>query len=171
TVLALGQCMVAEARNLRTLPPAEIVPLAHAACADAPVEPQHGVLACKKILNTYGVKPRAWRAGLPVLLDRYFRQGANRGLPGNLQAWLQPGRWRWADARWAGWRRPWPGYTLPHTPVRAVFGGPGLWGQLYAGRRSWVSALGRLEQSCPTPRSASVASNENAPRCGAFLDG
>jgi dTDP-4-dehydrorhamnose reductase len=77
TVLALGQCMVAEARNLRTLPPAEIIALAHAACADASVEPQHGVLACKKILNTYGVKPRAWRAGLPALLDRYFRHGAN----------------------------------------------------------------------------------------------
>ncbi|WP_162876986.1 sugar nucleotide-binding protein, partial [Pseudomonas viridiflava] len=46
---------------------------AHAARPDAGEEPQHAVLACKKILHTFGIKPRAWRAGLPSLLDRYYR--------------------------------------------------------------------------------------------------
>ncbi|MFV3016928.1 NAD(P)-dependent oxidoreductase, partial [Pseudomonas sp. KHB2.9] len=32
------------------------------------------VLACKKILHTFGIKPRAWRAGLPALLDRFYRR-------------------------------------------------------------------------------------------------
>ncbi|EPF3390062.1 TPA: NAD(P)-dependent oxidoreductase, partial [Pseudomonas aeruginosa] len=31
------------------------------------------VMVCKKILHTFGIKPRAWRAGLPALLDRYYR--------------------------------------------------------------------------------------------------
>jgi dTDP-4-dehydrorhamnose reductase len=38
-------------------------------------EPQHAVLACKKILHTFGIKPRAWRAALPALLDRFYRHG------------------------------------------------------------------------------------------------
>ncbi|MGH8329816.1 MAG: NAD(P)-dependent oxidoreductase, partial [Pseudomonas sp.] len=38
-------------------------------------EPQHAVLACKKILHTFGIKPRAWRAALPGLLDRFYRHG------------------------------------------------------------------------------------------------
>ncbi|WP_369294210.1 sugar nucleotide-binding protein, partial [Klebsiella pneumoniae] len=46
---------------------------AHAARPDASDEPQHAVLACKKILHTFGIKPRAWRAGLPALLDRFYR--------------------------------------------------------------------------------------------------
>jgi len=33
------------------------------------------VLACKKILHTFGIKPRAWRSGLPPLLDRFYRHG------------------------------------------------------------------------------------------------
>ncbi|RAF17663.1 NAD(P)-dependent oxidoreductase, partial [Burkholderia multivorans] len=46
---------------------------AHAARPDALDEPQHAVMVCKKILHTFGIKPRAWRAGLPALLDRYYR--------------------------------------------------------------------------------------------------
>ena len=48
---------------------------AHAARPDAAEEPQHAVLACKKILHTFGIKPRAWRAALPALLDRFYRHG------------------------------------------------------------------------------------------------
>ena len=73
TPLALGQAILAEARTLRSMPAVEIGAKAHAACADAAEEPQYAVLACKKILNTFGVKPRAWRTGLTPLLDRYFR--------------------------------------------------------------------------------------------------
>ena len=50
-------------------------PQAHAARPDAAEEPQHAVLACKKILHTFGIKPRAWRAALPALLDRFYRHG------------------------------------------------------------------------------------------------
>lgn len=45
----------------------------HAECPDAALEPQHAVLACKKITNTFGIKPRSWRAALPELLDDYYR--------------------------------------------------------------------------------------------------
>ena len=66
---------LAEARRYRTDLPQQLSPQAHAARPDAPEEPQHAVLACRKILNTFGIKPRAWRAGLPALLDRYYRHG------------------------------------------------------------------------------------------------
>ena len=73
TAVALGQAILAEAAGLRQLSVQAPTPQAHAARADAADEPQHAVLACKKILHTFGIKPRAWRAGLPNLLDRYYR--------------------------------------------------------------------------------------------------
>jgi dTDP-4-dehydrorhamnose reductase len=75
TALALGQAVLSEAMGLRTLAIQAPTAQAHAACTDAGEEPQHAVLACKKILHTFGIKPRAWRAGLPALLQRYYRHG------------------------------------------------------------------------------------------------
>lgn len=73
TSLALGQAVLSEARNFRSNLVHEIGPQAHSASADAALEPQHAVLSCRKILHTFGIKPRAWRSGLPSLLDRYYR--------------------------------------------------------------------------------------------------
>lgn len=73
TPLALGQAILSEARSLQSLKVQEVGAQAHAARADALYEPQHAVLACKKIMHTFGIKPRAWRAGLPALLNRYYR--------------------------------------------------------------------------------------------------
>lgn len=75
TPLLVGQALLAEASRYRQLTADVLQPAAHAACEDADDEPQHGVLACKKIFNTFGIKPRAWRAGLPSLLERYYRHG------------------------------------------------------------------------------------------------
>src|SRR5690606_16479670 len=69
TPLALGQAIIGDARSLHPIRVQEITPQAHAARSDAAEEPQHAVLACKKILHTFGIKPRAWRAGLPALLN------------------------------------------------------------------------------------------------------
>lgn len=73
TPLVLGQTILGEARGLHPLKTREITAQAHAERPDAGVEPQHAVLACKKILHTFGIKPRAWRSGLPDLLNRYYR--------------------------------------------------------------------------------------------------
>ena len=73
TPLVLAQAALAEARQYRA-ELAELVPIAHAACPDAAEEPQHAVLACRKILHTFGIKPRAWRSGVAALLERYYRQ-------------------------------------------------------------------------------------------------
>ena len=75
TALSLGQAVLSEARHYRSNLVEDIAPQAHAARPDAADEPQHAVLACKKILHTFGIKPRAWRSGLPSLLDRYYRHG------------------------------------------------------------------------------------------------
>ncbi|WP_405119974.1 sugar nucleotide-binding protein [Pseudomonas leptonychotis] len=73
TSLALGQAVLSEARSFRSNLVEELGPQAHSARSDAAEEPQHAVLSCKKILHTFGIKPRAWRSGLPSLLDRYYR--------------------------------------------------------------------------------------------------
>ncbi|MFC0710100.1 sugar nucleotide-binding protein [Azorhizophilus paspali] len=73
TALAFGQAVLGEARVYRRLAVEDIQALPHGATPDAAEEPQHAVLSCRKILNTFGIKPRAWRAGLPNLLDRYYR--------------------------------------------------------------------------------------------------
>ena len=75
TALSLGQAVLSEARHYRSNLVEDVAPQAHAARPDAADEPQHAVLACKKILHTFGIKPRAWRSGLPSLLDRYYRHG------------------------------------------------------------------------------------------------
>ncbi|MES2817952.1 MAG: sugar nucleotide-binding protein [Pseudomonadota bacterium] len=73
TPLALAQAVLAEARALHPLRVETITPQGHAVRPDAADEPQHAVLSCKKILHTFGIKPRAWRSALPGLLDRYYR--------------------------------------------------------------------------------------------------
>ncbi|MHA6495165.1 sugar nucleotide-binding protein [Pseudomonas borbori] len=75
TALALGQAVLSESRSFRSNLVEEITAQAHAIRPDVLDEPQHAVLACKKILHTFGIKPRAWRSGLPSLLDRYYRHG------------------------------------------------------------------------------------------------
>jgi dTDP-4-dehydrorhamnose reductase len=75
TALALGQAIISEATAMHPLAIDAPTAQAHAARPDAGEEPQHAVLACKKILHTFGIKPRAWRSGLPSLLDRYYRHG------------------------------------------------------------------------------------------------
>ncbi len=75
TPLALGQAILSEAAQWHKLAVQAPTPQAHASRPDASEEPQHAVLACKKILHTFGIKPRAWRAGLPPLLDRFYRHG------------------------------------------------------------------------------------------------
>lgn len=75
TPLVVAQALYSEASQHRQLSLESLKPIAHADCDDAADEPQHGVLACKKIFNTFGIKPRAWRTGLPSLLEHYYRHG------------------------------------------------------------------------------------------------
>ncbi|MBB3104166.1 sugar nucleotide-binding protein [Azomonas macrocytogenes] len=73
TPMAVCQSLMAEAAAFRRPRLKGLVPIAHAKCDDATTEPQYGVLACKKIFNTFGIKPRPWRAGLSGLLHSYYR--------------------------------------------------------------------------------------------------
>ena len=56
TPLALGQAILTEARNFHPLAIESPTAQAHAARPDAADEPQHAVLACKKILHTFGTR-------------------------------------------------------------------------------------------------------------------
>ena len=73
TSLLLAESILLEARTLCAIKVERVLPQAHAERPDAADEPQYAVLACKKILNTFGVKPRAWRNGLHGLIERYYR--------------------------------------------------------------------------------------------------
>lgn len=72
TALALGQALLTEAQAHLPQGSAQLIPLAHRDCPDAATEPQNGVLACKKILHTFGIQARSWRAALPGLLKNYY---------------------------------------------------------------------------------------------------
>lgn len=73
TQLVLADCILAEARTLCVLKVQQLRGQAHAERADVEDEPQYAVLACKKILHAFGIKPRAWRSGLHSLIERYYR--------------------------------------------------------------------------------------------------
>jgi len=74
TTLALYQAILDEAKQFHPTLKAALKATPHELCVDNQEEPQHAVLACKKILETFGIKPRAWRVGLADVLARYFQQ-------------------------------------------------------------------------------------------------
>lgn len=73
TALAVAEAILQEAKAWRSDIELEAVPRPHAYFEDAHIEPQHGVLDCKKITHVFGIKPRSWRTGLAELLDNYYR--------------------------------------------------------------------------------------------------
>lgn len=75
TALALYQAILDEAAQFHPALAARLLPTPHELCKDHQTEPQHAVLSCKKILETFGIKPRAWRVGLADVLKRYFQRG------------------------------------------------------------------------------------------------
>lgn len=73
TTLAVAEAILQEAQGWRPEIQLDVIPRPHAHFEDAHIEPQHGVLDCKKITHVFGIKPRSWRAGLAELLDNYYR--------------------------------------------------------------------------------------------------
>lgn len=74
TSMAVAEAILHEAVSWESSLGQEIIPRAHAYFPDARIEPQHGVLDCKKINHTFGIKPRSWRTGMAQLLDSYYRR-------------------------------------------------------------------------------------------------
>lgn len=73
TTLTVSEAILHEAKYWNSSIGQELVARPHASFEDASIEPQHGVLDCKKITHTFGIKPRAWRNGIADLLDSYYR--------------------------------------------------------------------------------------------------
>lgn len=76
TSMAVAESILQEAVAWESTLAQEITAHPHADFADAQIEPQHGVLDCKKISHTFGIKPRSWRTGMAELLDSYYRRMA-----------------------------------------------------------------------------------------------
>lgn len=73
TSLSVGQAILSEAKFWVPSISQEIDARGHASFTDAIIEPQHGVLDCRKITYTFGIKPRSWRASMSDLLHSYYR--------------------------------------------------------------------------------------------------
>lgn len=71
--LAWGQVVLMEAQNYDKTITTSILAKPHTSFPDAAIEPQYSVLACKKILYTFGIKQRAWRAAIPNLVKRFYQ--------------------------------------------------------------------------------------------------
>lgn len=72
--LAWGQIALTEARNYDTTITENVIAKPHTEFSDASVEPQYAVLSCKKILHTFGIKQRAWRAAIPELFKDFYNK-------------------------------------------------------------------------------------------------
>lgn len=73
TTLTVSEAILHEAKSWNSSISQSLIARPHASFEDAAIEPQHGVLDCKKITHTFGIKPRAWRNGIADLLDSYYR--------------------------------------------------------------------------------------------------
>lgn len=73
TSLSVGQAILAEAKYWVPSIEQAVDARGHASFGDAIIEPQHGVLDCRKITHTFGIKPRSWRASMSDLLHSYYR--------------------------------------------------------------------------------------------------
>lgn len=71
--LAWGQVALMEARHYDNNITENILAKPHTDFPDATIEPQYSVLACKKILYTFGIKQRAWRAVIPELFKCFYQ--------------------------------------------------------------------------------------------------
>lgn len=70
--LAWGQIALTEARSYDQTITEKVIAKPHTEFSDASVEPQYAVLSCKKILYTFGIKQRAWRAAIPELFKDFY---------------------------------------------------------------------------------------------------
>lgn len=71
--MGLGQALADAFSSTQGTRSKHLVSRPHAECWDTSVEPQHAVLACKKISHAFGIKSRSWRSAVPELLDNYYR--------------------------------------------------------------------------------------------------
>lgn len=76
--LTWGQIALNEARNYDKTITENIIAKPHTEFSDASVEPQYAVLSCKKILYTFGIKQRAWRAAIPELFKDFYHGKINK---------------------------------------------------------------------------------------------
>ena len=68
----LAQVLLTEAKSLHGLKVASLRPVSFHTTPQAGQEPQNGILACKRLLHTFGIKQHSWRAELPGMLKDYY---------------------------------------------------------------------------------------------------
>ena len=75
--MELGECIIAQARQFEDLAVEEIVGISGQSINGRAERPRRLVLSTRKLLYTFGIKPRSWRQELAETVERHYaREGA-----------------------------------------------------------------------------------------------
>jgi dTDP-4-dehydrorhamnose reductase len=75
--MELGECIIAQARQFEDLAVEEIVGISGQSINGRAERPRRLVLSTRKLLYTFGIKPRPWRQELAETVERHYaREGA-----------------------------------------------------------------------------------------------
>jgi dTDP-4-dehydrorhamnose reductase len=70
----VGECIIAQARQFEELAVEEIVGVSGQSIQGRAERPQRLVLSTRKLLYTFGIKPRSWRQELAETVERHYAQ-------------------------------------------------------------------------------------------------
>ena len=72
--MELGECVIAQARQFEDLAVEEIVGILGQSINGRAERPRRLVLSTRKLLYTFGIKPRPWRQELAETVERHYAQ-------------------------------------------------------------------------------------------------
>lgn len=71
----LGECIIAHARQYESLAVEELVGVSGASIQGRAIRPKRLILSTRKLLYTFGIKPRPWRQELADTVERHYAIG------------------------------------------------------------------------------------------------
>lgn len=72
--IELGECIIAQARQFENLSVEKITGVSGKSIKGRAIRPETLILSTRKLLYTYGIKPRPWRQELAHTVERYYSQ-------------------------------------------------------------------------------------------------
>ena len=72
--MELGECIIAQARQFEELALEEIIGISGQSIQGRAQRPRRLVLSTRKLLYTFGIKPRPWRQEMAEIVERYYSQ-------------------------------------------------------------------------------------------------
>ena len=76
--LELGECIIAQARQFEALAVEELTSVSGGSIQGRAARPRRLILSTRKLLYTFGIKPRPWRQELADTVERHYAMEAHR---------------------------------------------------------------------------------------------